>query len=184
MSWTDLSQLAAWGLMLAAAGSIGVHSLITGISPMPTLPWERRVLFSALPHLPGGDSAPGAVFELGAGWGSLAFPLARRYPEREVLAYELSPIPWAWCQLRRMVSRRPNLRVYRADFFSANLSGAALVVCYLHPGAMARLAPKLKAELPPGAVVVSHGFALPGWRAEAEFPTPSWYGGRVYRYRV
>ncbi|MNW58497.1 hypothetical protein D3C74_363660 [compost metagenome] len=36
-----------------------------------------------------------------------------------------------------------------------------MVLCYLFPGAMERLAVKFRQELPPGAVVISVFFALP-----------------------
>ena len=125
------------------------------------------------------------AFELGAGWGALALPLAGRYGAARVEAYELSPLPWLVCRLRGALTGASNLRVRRADFFRARLSGAFLVVCYLHPGAMARLRPKLEAELREGALVVSNTFAIPGWRPAAEYATPGWFGeGRIYVYRV
>jgi hypothetical protein len=48
---------------------------------------------------------------------------------------------------------------------------------------MARLRPKLEAELAPGAVLVSHTFALPGWRPEAVVRAPDLHASPIYRYR-
>ena len=68
--------IAAAGIALGAL-SVIVYTLRYGISPMPTSPRVRRVLLGLLPEDPGGP-----VAELGAGWGTLAFPLARRWPDR------------------------------------------------------------------------------------------------------
>ncbi|HSH69934.1 MAG TPA: hypothetical protein VK997_08455 [Deferrisomatales bacterium] len=137
------------------------YTLATGVSPMPTGRAARAALLGELPADPGGT-----VFELGAGWGGLAAALARRYPTRPVVGYELSPVPWLFAALGRWCAGPANLTLRRADFLRADLSPAGLIVCYLCPAGMARLRPKLEAELRPGSVVVSHFFALPGWRPE------------------
>jgi hypothetical protein len=166
--------------LVLAALALAAWTLRTGISPMPTLPAARRALLGALPPP---EALAGAVHERGAGWGTLALPLARRYPERSVVAWELSPLPWAVCRLRARLTGARNLAVRRADFLRADLRGAALLVCYLDPGNMARLRPKLEAELAAGAVLVSHTFAVPGWQPEAVVRAPDLHASPIYRYR-
>ncbi|MFL5343765.1 MAG: SAM-dependent methyltransferase, partial [Hyalangium sp.] len=77
-----------------------------------------------------------------------------------------------------------NLELRRQDFLRASFSGASVVVCYLFPGAMARLAPKLLAELPPGARVLSHTFALRGWKPERSLVVDDLYRTPIYLYTV
>lgn len=170
--------IAAAGIALAAL-SVIVYTLRYGISPMPTSPRVRRVVLDLLPDDPGGP-----VAELGAGWGTLAFPLARRWPDRTVTAYEISPVPWLFVRCRQAVRPCRNLRIYRRDFFTADLRGSVLVVCYLYPGAMTRLRVKFEAELPPGAVVLTHTFAVPGWVPETVIRAPDLYRAPVYLYRI
>jgi hypothetical protein len=180
-------ELALIAALLAAAVSILAGTLRTGISPMPTLPAVRRTLLAALPPP---DALRGSVLELGAGWGTLALPLARRYPACAVRAWELSPLPWAVCALRARLAGLRNLAVIRADFLRAEqgarlrgeLGRAALVVCYLDSGNMARLRPLLDAGLRPGARVVSSTFAVPGWRAAAVHTAPDLQRSPVYVY--
>ncbi len=183
--------LALIGAGLAVATAILAGTLRTGISPMPTLPAVRRTLLAALPAP--AQVGGGAVYELGAGWGGLALALARRYPAARVVAYELSPLPWAVCALRARLAGlagrggrtglEPRLAVHRADFLAASLADARLVVCYLDPGNMAALRPRLEAMLAPGAVVVSSTFAVPGWRPAALHRAPDWQRSPVYVYR-
>ncbi len=159
--------------------SIVVYTLRTGISPMPTLGKVRRQLLSLLE--PGLE---GTVLELGAGWGTLAFALADRCPRARVVAFELSPLPFVFCWLRQRLAPRPNLELRRQDFFRASFSGASLVVCYLFPGAMTRLAPKLLAELAPGTRVLSHTFALRGWLPLRTLVVDDLYRTPIYLYAV
>ncbi|HEX8697724.1 MAG TPA: class I SAM-dependent methyltransferase [Myxococcaceae bacterium] len=166
-------------LLVAAVLSIIVYTLRTGISPMPTLGKVRRQL---LPLVEPG--LEGTVLELGAGWGTLAFALADRCPRAKVVAFELSPLPFAFCWLRQRLAPRPNLELRRQDFFRASFAGASLVVCYLFPGAMTRLAPKLLAELAPGARVLSHTFALRGWTPLRTLVVEDLYRTPIYLYAV
>ncbi|MDP6773324.1 MAG: hypothetical protein QGI63_03550 [Rhodospirillales bacterium] len=172
-------ELAALGAALAAIGSILVYTLRTGITPMPT---SRRVKAAMIELVP--DGFEGTIVELGSGWGTLAMAFARRYPGCQVLAYELSPLPWLFSRLWCAVAPLANLRVHRADFHEARLHGAGLVVCYLHPGAMERLRPKLEAELTPGALVLSNTFAMPRWRPVAVAEAEDFYRSKVYLYRI
>lgn len=172
-------DVAGAALLAVALLSMVVYTFLTGISPVPTNRRVRTTLLAALP-----DRLEGRIFELGSGWGTLAFPLARRYPDCPVEAYELSPAPWAFSRLRALLTPAPNLTIRRSDFHRASLTRAALVVCYLYPGGMSRLRPKLEAELPAGALVVSNFFAVPGWKPLAVHRADDLEGSPVYVYRV
>jgi len=135
-----------------------LYSLITGISPVSSTFKSRRKLIRTVP-----PDQEGLIYELGAGWGALAFPLAKRCPGATVIAYELSPLPWLFLKLRSMLFGPRNLKIVRRNFFKDDLSMASLVVCYLYPGAMAKLSSKLVMELKPSAMVISNTFEIPVW---------------------
>lgn len=172
----SLAGLALLAVVCLAGASIVWQSLSVGISPMPSSARARDALLELVPV---GQTGP--VHELGAGWGTLAVPLARRLPTAHVIAWETSLVPFAvlWLRARKL----PNLEVRRADFFTADFATAQVVVCYLFTGAMERLSPRLRAELPPGALVVSHTFALRGWEPELTRRLDDLYRTPVYRYR-
>jgi hypothetical protein len=155
------------------------YTLVTGISPMPTSPRVKRAMLASLPaHL------DGPIFELGAGWGTLAFALAGRYPSCRVEAYELSPVPWLFMLARKVLWRVPNLAIHRTNFLEVDLAPAALVTCYLYPGGMERLRPVLEAALRPGAIVLSNCFAMPGWTPTATRIADDLYASTVYTYVI
>jgi hypothetical protein len=176
---TGALALILLALLLAGMLSIVFYTLRIGISPMPTLGKVRRQLLPLIePDL------EGMIRELGAGWGTLAFALADRCPRAKVVAFELSPLPFAFCWLRQRLAPRPNLELRRQDFFRASFTGASLVVCYLFPGAMTRLAPKLLAELAPGTRIISHTFALRGWKPQHMLAVDDLYRTPIYLYAV
>jgi len=148
-------------ILVSVLGGIAVsliYCLITGISPVSsTLKSSKSIINTVSPE------QEGVICELGAGWGRLAFSLARRCPESRVVAYELSPVPWMFLKLRAFVFGPRNLKIKRRNFFKDDLSKASLVVCYLYPGAMTKLSSKLLLELKPGAEVISNTFEIPAW---------------------
>lgn len=175
----DILFVVLLALLLAGMLSIVVSSLMLGISPMPTSRQVRGALLRLVP-----PQLEGTLLELGAGWGTLAFPLAERCPRATVLAFELSPIPFAFTWLRQRLSPRKNLKLLPRDFFDASFEGASLVVCYLYPGAMERLAPKLARELAPSARVLTHTFALRGWTPRETLTLADFYRTPIYVYEV
>ena len=52
------------------------------------------------------------------------------------------------------------------DVLRADVQGATVVMMYLLPRLVAQLVPKLRAELPVGARIVSHDYPLEPWRAD------------------
>lgn len=153
-------EAAQW-LALAAVTVVGallvVDTLRTGISPYPSTKAQRAAVLAQVP-----ERFSGRAYELGAGWGGLAWALARARPGATVVAVERAWVPWAALVLRRALFPLPNLVLRRADFLKLPLGDGALFVCYLFRGAMQRLSAKLSVEAQPGALLITHTFALPG----------------------
>jgi len=165
-------------LLVAAAlvVSIVVWTIKNGISPMPTSPKVKRRLLEILPVV------QGRIYELGSGWGTLAFSLSRHYPEAQIIGFETSPVPYWISKLCLNLSSSRNLTFERRDFFNVELKDATMVVCYLYPGAMRKLGEKLIQELKPGALIISHTFALPGWEPKATYEVDDLYRTKIYIY--
>jgi 16S rRNA A1518/A1519 N6-dimethyltransferase RsmA/KsgA/DIM1 with predicted DNA glycosylase/AP lyase activity len=156
-----------------------IYCWLTGISPVSsTFRSSSSIISTVLPE------QKGDICELGAGWGRLAFPLARRCPESRVLAYELSPVPWIFLKLRVFLFGPRNLKIIRRNFLKEDLSKASLVVCYLYPGAMLKLSTKLLQELKPGAQVISNTFEIPTWTPVAIKNLEDVMCPQVFYYRV
>ncbi len=155
MLWWEASLLL---VAFALAALVVIYSFRAGISPMPSGLHVKAAILSLLP-----PETTGTIVDLGSGWGTLVFPIALRCRRAKVLGYEMSPVPWAFSLCRKLVGTHQNLQLKRNDFFDISLHEATTVVCYLYTDAMTRLACKLQEELRPGARVMSHTFAIPGW---------------------
>lgn len=166
-----------FGTLLGILLCIVFWTILNGISPMPTSPKVKKQLFQILPK-----GIQGKIVDLGAGWGTLTFPLAEFYPDQQVIGYESSPIPFVYTKLAQQMARISNLKIVYADFFKINLGEAGLVVCYLYPGAMKKLKDKFEAELKPGTVVISHTFAVPDWSPKQVIHTDDLYKTPIYIY--
>lgn len=178
MTALSVLELVVLGVAVAALLSIFWSTLALGISPMPTLPKVTKEVLALLP-----DTLDGEVHELGAGWGTLAWAIATRHPRARVIAWERSPVPFLFLWLRQRLQPRPNVTLRFANFLTADLSRAQLVIAYLWTGGMEALAPKFERELPAGAWVISHTFAWRGQAPERTRHAADLYRTPVFRYR-
>jgi hypothetical protein len=164
-------------ILILIAISILISTIKNGISPMPTSPKVRGVFLASLPR-----TAPDHIAELGAGFGTLAFAIAHKYPDSTVVAYENSIIPFLFMKLRKFISKTPNLEITYKDFFRQNLTSYSLIVCYLYPGAMNKLEEKFEKELLPQASIYTHTFAVPHWKPKETWQVNDFYRTTIYHY--
>ena len=197
MAWPEALQLGLIVLALVAVLSILIGSLRAGISPMPSSRKAHQAVLSMLEMSESvKDSHNGrglTLIDCGSGWGHLVFQLARRYPETQVIGYELSFIPWlASCLLARFLLMN-NLTIYRENFSGTNLpvplSQGDILFTYLYPKGMARLAELLTSEelskhSGRSQQLVSICFALPGFEPDEQQTLNDLYQTRIYRYRL
>jgi len=102
------------------------------------------------------------VYDLGSGDGRIVIAAAREFGARGV-GVEIDP---ALVAQSRATARRLGLdgrvRFVEQDLFQTDLGDATVVTLYLSEELNLQLRPKLS-ELPPGARIVSHDFAMGDW---------------------
>ena len=99
------------------------------------------------------------VYDLGCGKAHFLIYVAKRAGIKGI-GYELSFWPYFWAKVAIKLAGA-DVKVYRRNFFKADLSNANVVFCYLFPEVMAKLEPKFQSELKPGSKVISNSFKLP-----------------------
>jgi len=174
--------LADMAFLVTVVSGVSVSLLycaVTGISPIPSSSPAKAMILELLP-----ENVEGTVLELGAGWGTLAFPLASALPGAEIVAFELSPVPWLFMLARMALTRPRNLSVLRRNFLKEKLENVSAVVCYLHSECLDTIRPKMEAELAPGTLVISNTFDIPGWQPRDEHRLECSFCPRVYVYEV
>src|SRR5262249_52897807 len=100
--------------------------------------------------------------DLGSGGGELSRHLARHVPDAEVTGLEMSRWPYERARLFGKFFGPKNVRYLRQDFFTYDCGQAGAVYFYLDVGLAPRVGEKLRRELKPGALVISHSFPLKG----------------------
>jgi SAM-dependent methyltransferase len=161
MSTRSSSRTARLASVCAAALVWGIASAqdqAPGAPFVPTpLPVVERMLELA-------KVAPNdVVYDLGSGDGRVVITAAQRYGARGV-GIELNPV---WVRDARRfaemlgVADKVTFRI--EDLFTTDLREATVVTLYLYPAMNRKLAPRLLAELKPGARIVSHEYGIGDW---------------------
>lgn len=171
----------AWFVLLLVVIIFAGSAAWAGWRAAPYVPTKQRDVerMFEIAQLQPGE----VVYDLGAGDGRFVLTAAQRY-QATAVGFEISLLPYLIGRLRiwsHGLGRLASMRFQ--DFFHVDLSAANVVVCFLTPGAMAKLGPKLKRELRSGTRVVSYAFAIHDWTPiEKNKPTPR--SMSVYLYRV
>ena len=134
------------------------------------------------------ETGSGDIYDLGSGWGNLVIRLARKFPERQVVGYELSFFPWLFAKVMKNILNLNNLALYREDFMTSDLTEASVITCYLFPKTMQKVEAKLQCQINDGKgklnFVVSNNFALPSYQATKTIRLNDFYKSPVYLYRM
>lgn len=144
--------------------SMEYYSRKIKVAPSPSTPWMRKALIAELEIvLSDSQNESPVIYELGAGWGALAIATAKKFPDAQVIAIELSPVPYWIGKLRAKLGGHKNCRFERADFFERDLSDADVILSYLLVVLLEKLKPKLEKDLKPGSHIICNTFAPPNW---------------------
>lgn len=159
---------------LAALGALGAWPLAAGAQrayePPPTTdggpfvptPWVILDEMLRLAEIRPDD----VVYDLGSGDGRLVIAAAERHGARGVGVErhpDLVVYSRSLAQTRGLADR---VRFVEGDVLQANVRDATVVMMYLLPRLVVQLVPKLRAELPVGARIVSHDYPLEPWRPD------------------
>ena len=104
------------------------------------------------------------LIDLGCGDGRILIAAVERY-KAKAIGVEISPqlVAQATTRIKRE-GLTEQARVVQGDLLEADLTGADIVTIYLESSLNRQLRPRLEKFLKPGARVVSHDYAIPGWK--------------------
>jgi 16S rRNA A1518/A1519 N6-dimethyltransferase RsmA/KsgA/DIM1 with predicted DNA glycosylase/AP lyase activity len=162
-----------------AAVSILYSTIKLGISPMPS----SKKAYHAMMELVD-ETGSGAIIDLGSGWGNFVIRIAKKNPQRQVIGYELSLLPWFITTLLKSILGLKNLTLHRQDFYKVELPAASVLVCYLFPRAMVKINNKLVLEQPNINFLISNNFALSSYHPYKTIALKDFYKSPVYLYKI
>jgi len=159
-------------LLLAALLNTSAGAAMLDV-PTPYIPSTRGNVDEILRLA--GVTPNDVVYDLGSGDGRIVIAAARDYGARGV-GIDIDP---ALVRESSENARRAGVAdrtVFRAsDIFAMNLSEATVVTMYLLSGLVAKLEPKLLAELKPGTRIIAHDYGFPKWQPDRKIQISKTY---------
>ncbi|HLG97364.1 MAG TPA: methyltransferase domain-containing protein [Bryobacteraceae bacterium] len=125
------------------------------------------------------------VYDLGSGDGRILITAVQRYHAKAVGIEISESLAKSTAERIQRLGLQNEARVINGDFMHVDLSPADIVTMYLATDANEMLRPSLEKQLKPGARVVSHEYAIPGWKpklVDKEFPESHHHV--IYLYEV
>jgi SAM-dependent methyltransferase len=159
-AWRSLIALCALVAALAAHAQSAPEDNIAG--PYVPTPWPIVEDMLRLADVRAGD----LLYDLGSGDGRLVVEAAKRYGARGIGVELQADLVKAALESAKREGVAGRVKFVQGDLFEADLREATVVTLYLLPRFATRLVPKLRAELRPGARIVSHDYPLSPWPAD------------------
>ena len=160
-------------------GSSLFYYLKNKIGPSPTSGLVAKYVISILPK-----KVDGVIYDLGAGFGTMALKLANNYPGNKVVVIENNWLPFIVSKLIFKFLAPKNLVSVRADIYSHSLKDAGLIYCYLCPYAMRKLSTLIPQKINRELLLVSSTFAVPGWKPQKVSRVNDLYQSPIYTYLI
>lgn len=132
------------------------------------------------------DLKPGeTVYDLGSGDGRILITAVQRYRAKAVGIEISDALVYSTTERIQRLGLQNDARVIHGDFLHADLSPADVVTMYLATDANEMLRPNLEKYLHNGARVVSHDYAVPGWKPNVvDKDMPDARGHVIYLYQM
>jgi hypothetical protein len=163
-----LADVPAWSWLVPLVLLLLVYPL-NAWRDAPLFPTPLDALGELPQHAPLRDGA--LVLDAGCGLGHGLQALRVAYP-----AAQLHGLEWSWPLRLWCALRCPWAKVRRGDIWKADWSGYDMVYLFQRPESMPRAVDKARAELKPGAWLVSLEFEAKQLQSHAHFAAP---GGRM-----
>jgi len=124
------------------------------------------------------------LYDLGSGDGRILIAAAGKY-KAKAIGVEISPklVASTKSEIERS-GLSDQVRIIQGDVFEIDFTGADVVTMYLDSQSNAKLKPRLEKFLKAGARVVSHDYAVPGWKATKVEKTDGRQEHAIYLYEI
>ena len=129
---------------------------------IPSSRKSRRSIANLVKDYTGSESDL-SIVDLGCGFGSLLFHVAKLFPRSRLIGYEVLKLPYFLCKLRVFFGGHSNIALLNEDFFATNFADFDVILCFLHRYTNEKLSSKLASEVKRGCIIISSHYEIPGW---------------------
>jgi protein-L-isoaspartate O-methyltransferase len=124
------------------------------------------------------------LYDLGSGDGRILITAVVRFKAKAVGVEISDELASSTNDRIRRLGLDNDARVIHGNFLNVDLSPADVVTLYLATDANEMLRPNLEKYLKKGSRVVSHEFAIPGWKPKLVDKDPDTHGHTIYLYEM
>jgi SAM-dependent methyltransferase len=170
--------------MLAAAASVPANAQASKyankLAPYVASPVRVVDRMLELAHIKPGET----VFDLGSGDGRVLIAAVEKYKAKAV-GVEISPklVAEATANIQKE-GLADQAHVIQGDVLTADLTGADVVFIYLVTPLNEKLRPRFERFLKAGARVISHDYAVPGWKPAHTEKTDDRHAHLIFVYEM
>jgi 16S rRNA A1518/A1519 N6-dimethyltransferase RsmA/KsgA/DIM1 with predicted DNA glycosylase/AP lyase activity len=127
------------------------------------------------------------IAELGSGDGRVCIALAQKIPKNNkntiIHGFEINPILVLISRRKiRKLNLQHKIKIYWKNFWRVNLHSYNKIVLFQFRTIMKKLEKKLKKELKPKSMIISHNWIFPDWKIKKQAGTQHALYGKVYLY--
>ena len=147
------------------------HQLVANFfkGEAPFIPSKEKYL----PEIAGAMelSEDSVVCDLGCGDARVLIACCKMQPEAKYIGFDKNITPYLWARLRvSILGLSKKIKIYKSDFFEADLSATTHIFLYLVPRQIERLKPVIEKEIINGKRIVSLKFSIPGFAPREVLP--------------
>ena len=107
-------------------------------------------------------------FDLGSAYGKILVEASKKYPQAEVVGFEVSPFFYFITKIK-LLAARSTAKIYLKNFYKTDFSKSDVFYAYLWPSVMHKVQDKFFKETRPGTVLYIHAFKLPEIKPDNTF---------------
>ncbi len=135
-----------------------IYSSLMGSPYVPTRQKEAELILAEA-----GLKKGKHLIELGCGDGRILRTAAKKY-QLQGLGIDVNLFLILIARTKARWQKLKTIKFQTKNIFATDIRQADYVYLFLMPALIAKLKPKLEKELKPKTIVISHGFAIKGWK--------------------
>lgn len=99
-------------IFLYVLAGILLFSFSYDVPPVPSSFKSRKKAIELIKKY---DTQKGDIVEIGTGWGGFAIMIAKEFPNRKIITYELGIVQYLYSKLIFKIKKISNIEIYRGD---------------------------------------------------------------------
>lgn len=125
----------------------------------PYVPTRKKLINTIIQHLKLKKSMK--ILELGCGDGRFLREASKQY-KTSGLGIDINPIVVFIAKIKARMQKIKNIEFRVQNIFKTDMAGYDVIYLFLMPKLLEKMLPRLREQIQPSTLIISHGFRIPG----------------------